>query len=183
MNPYLALILIIFLYGVAIFFIIRTFVIAFSFKKGEVPYVPISKSEMMSAILALDLIKSDNFIDIGSGDGRVVMAVSKLYPDIQCTGIERNKLLVIWSRFVAMIFGRKNVQFDVADALKHDYSQFNKVFMYLTLDLIVPLVTKFDFMLGSDAKVVSCKFGFGGLINKGDFKDIGEGGTQLWTKK
>jgi len=181
-DIWLSLMLIAVFDGIAIFFIVRVFIIALSFRKGEVPYVPIGKKDMKVAVAALKLQQKDRFLDIGSGDGRVVLYVAKLYPDINCTGIEKNKLLVLWSRFLAWILRRKNAIFFVEDATKFDYNGYNKIFMYLTLDLIVQIMPRLKKILKSGARVVSCKFGFGALINKGDFEDIGKDGTQLWVK-
>jgi len=183
MDVWAAWIVVIVLYGVAIFFIVRTFVIALSFHKGEVPYVPINRKEMMLAILALKLRDGDRFIDIGSGDGRVVMYVAHVYPGVKCVGVERNRLLVAWSKFKSFILRRKNVEFIIADAVTYDYSEFNKIFIYLTMDLIEPLVTNLDIVLVNGSKVVSCKFGFDELVNDKDLEEVGDNGTQLWVKK
>lgn len=169
-------------YGIAVFFIMRALLVGLSFKKGEVPYVPSSKVDMIEAIDALGFVEGDNLIDIGSGDGKVLFYIARKYPDIMCVGIERSKLLVLWSNFVTKLLNYKNLRFEVADALKYDYSRFNKVYLYLTKELIVPLMPKLIPGLKRGSKVISVKFGFLGLLDGKEVEKIGERGTQLYTK-
>lgn len=182
MDTVLVIIVMFIGYGIAIFFIIRALLVGLSLKKGEVPYVPSSKVDMIEAIDALDLVKGDNLIDIGSGDGKVLFYIARKYPDIICVGIERSKLLVLWSNFVTKLLNYKNLRFELADALKYDYSLFNKVYLYLTKELIVPLMPELIPQLKVNSKVVSVRFGFLGLLEAIEVEKVGEKGTQLYTK-
>ena len=166
-------------YGVAFFFILRALLVGISFSHGDVPYVPIDRSEMILAIKALNLSKGDRFVDIGSGDGRVVVYVAKKYPEIECVGVELNSLLILWSRFIAWVLRLNNVKFIRADALEFEVSSFNKLFIYLTLDLVTPLVSRMLLELKPGSLVVSCLFGFGGIVQNG-VESVGRKGTELW---
>ena len=64
------------------------------------PYVPSSLPPLLSALKLLDIQQSDVVLDVGSGDGRVPVLVSKLY-DCKTVGIESHLPLVEQSENLA----------------------------------------------------------------------------------
>lgn len=69
------------------------FVVAFG-----APYLPTLKGRMDDIFTLLDLKPGQRLLELGSGDGRVLLAAAK--KGIYATGYELNPLLVIWSKLV-----------------------------------------------------------------------------------
>lgn len=114
---------------VALFFLLRTLVVSLTMFY-RVPFVP-SGDLFKEAIKYLDIKDGDTVLDIGSGDGRVLLYASKKYPDASFVGIEKNLPLVIYSNILKLFSGRKNVHFKCKDALEYDISDFDAIYLYL----------------------------------------------------
>ncbi len=68
-----------------------TFVILFG-----APYLPTIKKRIVDIITISNLKKGQTIIELGSGDGRVLLEMAKR--GIYCTGYELNPILVIYSK-------------------------------------------------------------------------------------
>jgi SAM-dependent methyltransferase len=145
-------------YSIAFFLILRVYVVGLSFHR-EAPYVPLYKSVAKEALKHLNLKEGDRFVDIGSGDGLICFMASKQFKG-KVVGVEIGKFLVFLSRF-KNLFLRRDIQFIQSDMFKLDYSQYNKVFLYLTTDLISELIPKLENEIPKGAVVVSSVFDFG----------------------
>lgn len=154
-------------FGVSIYFIIRTIVFSRSLLR-EVPYVPVNKEVAKQALEFLGLKKGDNFIDIGSGNGFVVVdAASKLKGKGIFTGVEISWWLVLSSN-LRKYFNqyRSSMNFICADMMKQNYSGFNRVFLFLTTDMLEKLTPKLEKELPSGSRVVSVLFKFPDKFSK-----------------
>jgi len=67
-----------------------------SLRRGAI-FVPIRKLAIDRAIRLLEIKSGEMAVDLGSGDGRVVIALARA--GAQAHGYEHNPLLVWWSRF------------------------------------------------------------------------------------
>jgi ribosomal protein L11 methylase PrmA len=129
----------------------------FSAFKGA-PYVPTSKKQLAHIFKNLKLKKGEQFIELGSGDGRIVRYAVKEF-GVDGVGVEINPLLVWWSRFLARrdnsaskaLFVKKNI---------FDYSLRNADYLYIFLmpELIVKLLPKFKQELKKGTVVISHGF-------------------------
>ena len=159
--------LILTLFLIIIFFIARTAIVAFSMNT-EVPFLP-SESLYKEAIKYLDIEEGDRVLDIGSGDGRVLIYAARRYPNAQFVGIERNSLLVIYSKFVRCLLGLSNLAFYHTKAEDFDISEFNKIYMYLLPEFSDKiLMSKID-SIKEDTAILSFHYPFGNkfsAINK-----------------
>lgn len=142
-----------------LFFLVRTAIIAFSMLT-EVPYLP-SDKVFKKAIEYLDIKEGDKVLDIGSGDGRVLMYASNRYPDAEFLGIERNWLLVIYSNFLKTILRRKNLRFKCVDAHNFDISKYNKIYFYLLPEFIDKILLKNEEKFNSGLTIVSLHYPIG----------------------
>jgi SAM-dependent methyltransferase len=150
---------------VALFFLIRTLVIALSMF-GAVPYVPSSKL-FKEVIKYLDLKEGDKVLDVGSGDGRVLIYSSKKYPNVEFVGVEKNFLLVLHSNLLRIILQRENLVFKCADARGFNISDFDAIYLYLLPDFVDEILLKKKIKKG--CRIVSFHFPLGkkfGNINK-----------------
>lgn len=153
-------------YSIAIYCVYKTFVFAFSLFQ-QVPYVPSDKLIAERALEILDIKDGDNFIDIGSGDGRIVLNAYKRYSKkANYTGIERSNPLVFQSNVKKLLFGNpKNIKFVHDDVFKQNYSKYNKVYMYMTNNVTAKLMVKLRKELPKNALVVSAVFKIGDNID------------------
>ncbi|HEX7619520.1 MAG TPA: class I SAM-dependent methyltransferase, partial [Verrucomicrobiae bacterium] len=109
-----------------------------------------------------DVGTNDVVYDLGSGDGRIVIAAVRDFGARRAVGIEINPQLVQESRENAVQAGVANrVQFINGDLFTNDFSQASVVVLYLghgaNLDLRAKLVRN----LKPGARVVSHQFGMG----------------------
>jgi 16S rRNA A1518/A1519 N6-dimethyltransferase RsmA/KsgA/DIM1 with predicted DNA glycosylase/AP lyase activity len=75
----------------AVFFIAFTFVVAFG-----APFLPILRTRISDTFKLLDLKPGDTLVELGSGDGRILLEAAKR--GIKSVGYELNPLLFLYSR-------------------------------------------------------------------------------------
>lgn len=144
---------------VCIFFLARSVLTLLSFFTTS-PFVPLEKKLIEGGLEFLDVGEGDRFIDIGSGDGRVVAYCAQKYPNADLyKGIEIIPILLPISN-VRKIFSKnkEKISFQRDDAKKHNYSNYNKVFMYLLPEFVSDLMPKLKKELPKGAVVVSVAF-------------------------
>ena len=137
----------------------------------KVPYVPIDTELMREVFKYMNVEKGDSFIDIGSGDGKVVCWVAKEFPKVKIyKGVEVSSSLVFFSRIRRLLSKQKEkIDFEKKNALEFDYSKFNKVYMYLLSGFIEEIMFVLQEQLPRGAVVVSPIFAI-----PEDFKKFGE---------
>ncbi|HKI20596.1 MAG TPA: class I SAM-dependent methyltransferase, partial [Isosphaeraceae bacterium] len=98
----------------------------------DVPFVPTS-TDVVDAMLDLAGIKpGDVLVDLGSGDGRIVIAAAKRF-GIHATGVEIDPDLVRKSEASARLEGLAGkTTFVQADLFQYDLRQASVVTMFLT---------------------------------------------------
>lgn len=184
----LVLIIMIPFYGLAIFMIVRTFVVAFSFR-DPVPFVPVESKLLKKAIQLLEIKPGDKVVDIGSGSGKFVFVAAKSAPDASFTGIDINWILINTSTLLAFFKRSKNVRYLKSDVREMDYSGYNKVYMYMTSGFVGEMMGKLTKELPVGAVVVSIAFGFGKKFeseNSVEVYEVGKGKhdkVSVWRKR
>jgi protein-L-isoaspartate O-methyltransferase len=100
---------------------------------------------------------SGRVLDIGSGDGRVVMATAHL--GFRSTGVELNPWLVFYSRLRAWRLGLDpHVSFVRTDLWKFDLKPFDNVVIFGVDEMMLPLKDKFEKELKLGSRIVACRF-------------------------
>ncbi|KAI4455343.1 hypothetical protein MML48_9g00008284 [Holotrichia oblita] len=90
-------------------------------RKICLPYVPATSSQIQNIFIALKG-RTGNLIDLGSGDGRIVLEAAK--HKFVSHGVELNPWLVIYSKIDAIRKGyRKETRFFKKDLWKFDLSR------------------------------------------------------------
>lgn len=133
-------------------FVIYTVVIPFF----TVPFIASSTKAMLKMFELADITAKDDVVDLGSGDGRFVLAASRLAKS--ATGIEHNPYLTLFSRFLAIISTNGVVKFKHKSYFKEDLSKYDVVFCYLFPSHMEKLKAKFEKELKPGSRIVTNTF-------------------------
>ncbi|MCX6732756.1 MAG: hypothetical protein NTV98_04405 [Candidatus Roizmanbacteria bacterium] len=149
------------LLGVAVY----GFGLIFSSLKGA-PYVPTSKKQLEKIFKNISLKKDDVFVELGSGDGRLVRYAITKYK-VQGIGIEINPLLVWWSQLLAKRDGSiRKVQFIRKNIFDYSLTKVDYLYIFLMPELIQKLLPKFKKELKKGVIIISHGFKIIGFEKK-----------------
>jgi methylase of polypeptide subunit release factors len=144
--------IIIFVALILIFFFLRPLV------RGAVffPTLPESVKQMM------EILKSsigDKVIDIGSGDGRILIAFAQ--KGIEAHGYEINPLLVFWSRYLIKKAGLEKIAFVHWESFwKVNFSFYNTIIVYGIPYIMEKLKEKIQKESTKETKIISNVYPF-----------------------
>ena len=121
----------------------------------EVPYIQ-TPSNVVDAMLAIaDVGPQDYLVDLGSGDGRIVIAAAKQY-GARGLGIDYDQTLIAESRANAALAGVSDkVRFLQQDIFLADFRDATVVTMYLLPEVNLEIRPRILFGLRPGARVVS----------------------------
>lgn len=127
----------------------------------DVPYVP-TPSAVVSAMLTIaGVLPSDVVYDLGSGDGRIVIAAAREF-GARGVGIERNPTLVAEARRNAIAAGvADRVRFVEQDFFDADLREASVVTLYLLPTVNLKIRDKLRTELRPGARVVSHYYAMG----------------------
>ena len=137
----------------------------FSAMKGA-PYIPTSAKELGHILGEIKLKKNALFVELGSGDGRLVRYSAQKY-GVQGVGIEVNPLLTLLARWHAKrekIDGR--VTFVTKNMFRYDFSKAEYIYLFLMPQLIVKLLPLFEKQLHKNTIIISHGFKLPGWEGK-----------------
>jgi 16S rRNA A1518/A1519 N6-dimethyltransferase RsmA/KsgA/DIM1 with predicted DNA glycosylase/AP lyase activity len=118
------------------------------------PFVPSRKKAILQMIKLADPQKNDLLLDIGSGDGRIVLELAKLGFTVH--GIEINPFFVLWSNLLLLLNGKLDkARVYWANFNYYNYSKYNIIFCYLFPGTLQKLAPQFNQQLKPGAKIVS----------------------------
>jgi len=129
------------------------------------PYVPTSKKNIHDILMKAGLKKGQSFLELGSGDGRIVREAVKKY-GVTGTGIDINLLLIFLSRFLATHEHLKNIEFKRENIFKTDFSQAHVIYFFLMPELIKKIAVRFDKEVKKGTLIISHGFKIIGWENK-----------------
>ena len=119
------------------------------------PFVPTPWLILDEMIKLAEIRPDDTVYDLGSGDGRLVIAAAERH-GARGVGVERHRDLVLYSRTQAERRGvADRVTFVEGDVLQADVRRATVVMMYLLPRLVVQLVPKLRTELPVGARIVS----------------------------
>ena len=144
-------------------------------RKYCLPYVP-ATTEQVKNILCLLRGKQGRLIDLGSGDGRLVIEAAKL--GLCCDGVELNPWLVWYSRISSFRRGtHKRTSFQRKDLWKTDLSKYNYVIIFGVDCMMKDLTNKLRRELHEQSEVIACRFPLPGVKPE---KTVGTGIDTVW---
>jgi hypothetical protein len=127
--------------------------------KDAGPYVPSPQSVVADMLRYADVGPGDFLIDLGSGDGRIVLTAAKVF-GARGFGVEIKEDLVKRANEAAQKEGvADRVKFMKADLFKTDISQASVITMYLLPDTVNLLKNKFLTELKPGTRIVSHDYG------------------------
>ena len=98
------------------------------------------------------------FVDIGSGDGRVVIEFA--HQGFEATGLELNPFLVWWGRRLIKLAKLKNAQIIKTNFYNFDLGEFDVVYVFQLNSVNALLAEKFKRELKPGAIIISAGFPF-----------------------
>lgn len=132
---------------------------------GSTPFYPSSKKHfrvLEDYLKNLDKDKYKEFVDIGSGDGRVAIWAGKL--GYMSTGVEINPFLTLITRLKVKIKKLSGKVHTVNKSFyKIDYSKFDIVYLYIFKEHMEELLPKLEKELKPHAVIISNVFKFENL--------------------
>ena len=132
--------------------------------KDAGPYVPSPQSVVADMLRYADVGANDYLIDLGSGDGRIVLTAAKVF-GARGFGVEIKDELVKKSNEAAKLEGLADrVKFMKQDLFKTDMSQATVITMYLLPDTVNLLKDKFLSELRPGTRIVSHDYPLTGWI-------------------
>lgn len=144
-------------------------------RKICLPYVPATDRQIQNVMQILKNRKG-NVLDLGSGDGRIVLAAAKLgFPS---SGVELNPWLVIYSKIKAYKLGlSKSATFKRQDIWKTDLKKFENIVIFGVDEMMPQLEEKLTKELQNSGCVIACRFP---LPNWSKTKSIDDGIDTVW---
>jgi len=149
-----------------------------AFRRHCLPYLPATDRTISLICAELQGAKGP-LIDLGSGDGRVVIAAAK-HTGLPSKGIELNLWLVLYSKYKALVTRTPNASFNRADLWKTSLSPYRTVLVFGGEDMMSDLGAKLHSELTPDTDVISCRFPIPGWT---PVKEVEDGHNNLWVYK
>ena len=121
-----------------------------------------SETEEKLAKLLIKLSKKRNFVfmDLGCGNGRCILKLSKKFNDASFIGVEVNPVICFYCNLKKFFLRRKNVMFVRKNIFKLNIKKYKPDFIYLYLGeaLSLKFSEKLKNEIGSDTYIISNKF-------------------------
>ncbi len=156
-NLILYLILIFSLLIFLIFMSVYGLSMIFSSAMGA-PYVPTKSKLALEILKEVRFKKNGLFVELGSGDGRIVRTAVKSY-SVRGMAVDVNGLLIIWSKFLSKLDGTySQIDFENKNILKADLTKADYIYLFLFPALIKKLIPKFKKELKKGSIIISHGF-------------------------
>ncbi|XP_019561743.2 ATP synthase subunit C lysine N-methyltransferase [Aedes albopictus] len=154
--------------------------VAPALRKHCLPYVPATVKQIDNVLASVRrgaCSTSDKLLDIGSGDGRIVIAAAKRL-HLEAHGVELNPWLVYYSRLAALkggVFGQ--TKFYRKDLWKYDISGYNNIVIFGVEQMMADLEKKIQNEAKPESTIIACRFPFPTLQPT---KTIEDGIDSVW---
>ncbi|KAL5010178.1 hypothetical protein ScPMuIL_012483 [Solemya velum] len=140
------------------------------------PYVPATTKQIDNVFGALvGRQGSSTLLDIGSGDGRIVIEASKR--GYRADGVELNVWLVLYSKYQAWKHRLTSANFYRKDLWKVQLAGYDNIVVFGVEKMMDPLEKKFARELSPHCQVVACRFP---LPNWEPVLTVGTGVDTVW---
>ncbi|XP_067618599.1 ATP synthase subunit C lysine N-methyltransferase [Eurosta solidaginis] len=145
--------------GIGLTVICASFV-APAFRRICLPYVPATTHQVRNVLNLLPkntTARRDKLLDIGSGDGRIVVAAAK--NGLLADGVELNPWLVWYSRMAAITQGvHRQTHFYRRDLWKYNVAPYDYIVIFGVEQMMKDLEKKLISETSETAKIIACRF-------------------------
>lgn len=165
--------------GIATMILTTPFVIP-ALRKHCLPYVPATDSQLTNLSKAIRLYsnRGENFLDIGSGDGRICRMASEQDIFSKVHGVELNPVLVFYSRALSLLApSRKKPSYFRSDLWKFDLSVYDNISIFGVQSMMEPFREHLLRHNVGDQTIFACRFPIKGLQK---IDEIGSGIDTVW---
>ncbi|XP_045465326.1 ATP synthase subunit C lysine N-methyltransferase [Harmonia axyridis] len=146
-----------------------------AFRKYCLPYIPATDEQLKNVLTALKN-REGLLLDLGSGDGRIVLESAK--KGFISHGVELNPWLILFSKFDAWRKGLgKNTNFYRRDLWKYDVSKYDNVVIFGVEQMMENLERKLVNECKNGCNIIACRFP---LPMKKPLVTIGCGVDTVW---
>lgn len=122
------------------------------------PWLPTRSCDVERVLRLAELKAGDTLFDLGSGDGRLLIAAAKRY-GVKAVGFEVSLLPYLWSLICIRFTGVQNlVQIRYRDFFRADLSQAQAIICFLTPKAMIKLEPKLERELSSSSRFISYCF-------------------------
>jgi len=131
--------------------------------KNKVPFVTASNAVLKDIAKALEVKDNSVVYDLGCGDGRILIYLSRLNPKARYIGIENNVLPILLARAESFLNKKKtgnDVEIINGDFFKQDLRNATHIFTYLYPNIMDELLPKFEEEFKPGTRLVSLSFKF-----------------------
>ncbi|KAG5877950.1 hypothetical protein JTB14_001180 [Gonioctena quinquepunctata] len=144
-------------------------------RKFCLPYVPATNTQITNILAALKG-RSGTLLDLGSGDGRIVIEAAKC--NFLSHGVELNPWLVYYSKLWALRNGlHKSTRFFRRDLWRYNISKYDNIVIFGVEQMMDNLEKKFLSECKPECCIIACRFP---LPNRTPIKTIGQGVDTVW---
>lgn len=140
----------------AISFAVYTISLLFSSIMGS-PYVATKKKELYLILEEAHLKKNQIFLELGSGDGRVVRTAVKKYR-VKGIGVDINPLLNFLAKNIARLQRLDNITFKTENIFKTNFNNADVIYIFLMPGLIKKLKYKLETQTKKKVLIISHGF-------------------------
>ncbi|XP_044763129.1 ATP synthase subunit C lysine N-methyltransferase [Coccinella septempunctata] len=127
-----------------------------AFRKYCLPYIPATDEQIKNVLTALKN-RRGLLLDLGSGDGRIVIETAKI--GFTSHGVELNPWLVLYSKYDAWRKGLgKNTGFYRRDLWKYDVSKYNNIVIFGVEQMMENLEKKLIKECQNGSYIIACRF-------------------------
>ena len=125
----------------------------------KVPYVPSATKQIKTMLDLVEIKAKDKVVDLGCGDGKLLMYAEKMTKGKSFDGYEIAPLPIMFF-YLKKLFLRSKVTLHTKNFFKEDMSPYSVVLLYLFPETMDALLPKFEKELPKGARVVSNTFQF-----------------------
>ncbi|XP_023175633.1 ATP synthase subunit C lysine N-methyltransferase [Drosophila hydei] len=144
--------------GIGLSVVCASFV-APAFRKFCLPFVPATTEQIQNVLQFLPRSTSGKLLDIGSGDGRIVVAAAQHAQGLKADGVELNRWLIYYSRLAALRHGvGQQTSFFRRDLWKFNIKDYNYVVIFGVEQMMQDLEHKLIAECPQNAKIIACRF-------------------------
>jgi tRNA G37 N-methylase Trm5 len=152
---------------------------AYAAWKGA-PYVPTPMLAVESALDLAQIKKGEVVIDLGAGDGRVVVSAAKR--EAIAIGYELSPFMWVVAK-INLLFHGLNGKILLADGFNADFSKADVVFLFLMPKSVKKLSEKLRAEIHPGARIITYAFGFSDWKSDKEIKPKNCAKVQLYVKK